>query len=204
MLWNPFFKRRSTSLIFFFTSALHLCCLLRLGMLVMSCPSTTNEPESCSSEGSSCTASSSITTASAPSSMSGHTHAITDAASNSKTSAPPPPPLPPPPPGAPPPPPPPATSGTNTRKKRRVRSFFWKPIPEEKVRGKPNIWTLAVRQQQYQIDVRSVEELFGQQEETSTGVRATAPYTATSHRVSRSHSFKESTKEEVSGCHDHT
>lgn len=170
----------------------------------MSCPSTTNEPESCSSEGSSCTASSSIIPPSAPSSMSGHTHAITDAASNSKTSAPPPPPLPPLPPGAPPPPPPPATSTTNARKKRRVRSFFWKPIPEEKVRGKPNIWTLAVRQQQYQIDVRSVEELFGQQEEAWTGARATAPSTATSHRISRSRSFKESTKEEVSGCNDHT
>lgn len=71
------------------------------------------------------------------------------------------------------------------------------------MRGKPNIWTLAVRQQQYQIDVRSVEELFGQQEETATGARATTPYAATSHRVSRSRSFKESTKEEVSGCHDH-
>ncbi|CAF96578.1 unnamed protein product, partial [Tetraodon nigroviridis] len=91
--------------------------------------------------------------------------------------------------------PPPAAPG---RKKRRVRSFFWKPIPEEKVRGKPNIWTLAVRQQQYQIDVRSVEELFGQQEEAATGARAAAQHAATSHRVSRSRSFKESTKEEIS------
>uniref|UniRef100_H3C3F4 FH2 domain containing 1 n=1 Tax=Tetraodon nigroviridis TaxID=99883 RepID=H3C3F4_TETNG len=114
-----------------------------------------------------------------------------------------------PPPSPPPPPRPPcphtltpsamrATSTTNIRKKRRVRSFFWKPIPEEKVRGKPNIWTLAVRQQQYQIDVRSVEELFGQQEEAATGARAAAQHAATSHRVSRSRSFKESTKEEIS------
>ncbi|KAG7461679.1 hypothetical protein MATL_G00193730 [Megalops atlanticus] len=51
------------------------------------------------------------------------------------------------------------------RKKKRVRSFFWKTIPEEKVRAKPNIWTLASRQQQYQIDARTIEELFGQQEE---------------------------------------
>nr|XP_046274012.1 FH2 domain-containing protein 1 [Scatophagus argus] len=172
-------------------------------MLVMSCPSTTNEPESCSSEGSSCTTSSSITT-SDPSSMSGHTHtappSLSNAPDTSKHEAPPPPPLPPPPPGAPPPPPPPATTSTshNTRKKRRVRSFFWKPIPEEKVRGKPNIWTLAVRQQQYQIDIRSVEELFGQQEEAVSGIRGTSPASGTSSRVSRSRSFKESSKDEIS------
>ncbi|XP_028262911.1 FH2 domain-containing protein 1 [Parambassis ranga] len=165
-------------------------------MLVMSCPSTTHEPESCSSEGSSCTTSS--VTTSDPSSMSGHTHGPPD---STKHEAPPPPPLPPPPPGAPPPLPPSATTMStnhNIRKKRRVRSFFWKPIPEEKVRGKPNIWTMAVRQQQYQIDVRSVEELFGQQEDAGTGLRASAPPTGTSVRVSRSRSFKETSKDEIS------
>uniref|UniRef100_A0A3B4YQP2 FH2 domain containing 1 n=1 Tax=Seriola lalandi dorsalis TaxID=1841481 RepID=A0A3B4YQP2_SERLL len=166
----------------------------------MSCPSTTNEPESCSSEGSSCTTSS-ITT-SDPSSMSGHAAlpSLSVGPDTSKHGAPPPPPLPPPPPGAPPLPPPLATTSTNhnARKKRRVRSFFWKPIPEEKVRGKPNIWTLAVRQQQYQIDVRSVEELFGQQEEALTGIRGAAPTTGSSARVSRSRSFKESSKDEIS------
>lgn len=65
------------------------------------------------------------------------------------------------------------------------------------MRGKPNIWTLAVRQQQYQIDVRSVEELFGHQEETATCGRGTASHAGTSNHVSRSRSFKESTKEEV-------
>ncbi|KAE8300379.1 FH2 domain-containing protein 1 [Larimichthys crocea] len=168
-------------------------------MLVMSCPSSTNEPESCSSEGSSCTTSSNII--SDPSSMSGHTHdtlpSLSDAPDTSKHRAPPPPPLPPPPPGAPPPPPPPF-SNHNARKKRRVRSFFWKPIPEEKVRGKPNIWTLAVRQQQYQIDVRSVEELFGQQEDAGTGLRGSTPASGNSSRVSRSCSFKESSKDEIS------
>ncbi|KAK2817256.1 hypothetical protein Q5P01_025447 [Channa striata] len=171
-------------------------------MLVMSCPSTTNEPESSSSEGSSCTTSS--VTTSDPSSMSRSTQptlpSLSDAPDTSKPEAPPPPPLPPPPPGAPPPPPPPVTASAshNARKKRRVRSFFWKPIPEEKVRGKPNIWTLAVRQQQYQIDVRSVEELFGQQEEAVTGTRGVAPTPGTSGRVSRSRSFKESSKDEIS------
>ncbi|KAM6940351.1 FH2 domain-containing protein 1 [Xenentodon cancila] len=171
-------------------------------MLVMSCSSTSNEPESCSSEGSSCNISS-ITT-SDPSSMSEQTNgtlaSLSDVPDITKHEAPPPPPLPPPPPGAPPPPPPPSTTSTNhnTRKKRRVRSFFWKPIPEEKVRGKPNIWTLAVRQQQYQIDVRSVEELFGQQEEAVAGLRGAAAATASTARVSRSRSFKESSKDEIS------
>lgn len=49
-----------------------------------------------------------------------------------------------------------------------MRSFFWKTIPEEQVRGKTNIWTLAAKQQhQYQIDKKTIEELFGQQEDTS-------------------------------------
>ncbi|XP_010788498.1 FH2 domain-containing protein 1 [Notothenia coriiceps] len=168
-------------------------------MLVMSCPSTTNEPESCCSEGSSCPASS-ITT-SDPSSMSGHTNttlpSLSDDPDTSKHESPPP--RPPPPPGAPPPPPPPpATTTHNARKKRRVRSFFWKPIPEEKVRGKPNIWTMSVRQQQYQIDVRSVEELFGQQEEAMAGIRGATLAAGASTGVSRSRSFKESSKGEIS------
>uniref|UniRef100_A0A452UMG3 FH2 domain containing 1 n=1 Tax=Ursus maritimus TaxID=29073 RepID=A0A452UMG3_URSMA len=54
-------------------------------------------------------------------------------------------------------------------KKKRMRSFFWKTIPEEQVRGKTNIWTLAARQQHhYQIDAKTIEELFGQQEDTTT------------------------------------
>ncbi|XP_041642121.1 FH2 domain-containing protein 1 [Cheilinus undulatus] len=168
-------------------------------MLVMSFLPTSNEPESCSSEGSSCTTSSNTT--SDPSSMSAHTHAnipsLSDDPDTSSHKAPPPPPLPPPPPPDAPPPPP-TTTNQNTRKKRRVRSFFWKPIPEERVREKPNIWTLAVRQQQYQIDVQSVEELFGQQEEALTGIRGPRPATGTSTHISRSRSFKESTKEDVS------
>uniref|UniRef100_A0A8C4WEY3 FH2 domain containing 1 n=1 Tax=Gopherus evgoodei TaxID=1825980 RepID=A0A8C4WEY3_9SAUR len=47
----------------------------------------------------------------------------------------------PPPPGVPPPPPPPPPPGPT--KKKRMRSFFWKTIPEEQVRGKTNIWTIA-------------------------------------------------------------
>lgn len=100
----------------------------------------------------------------------------------------------------PPPPPPPPQSLTTlgppngSRRKRRVRSFYWKPIPEEKVHGKPNIWTLAVRQQHYQIDVKSVEELFGQQEETRTQSSSHNPRPGTCRG-----SFKDS-KDEVSVC----
>ncbi|KAM4834477.1 FH2 domain-containing protein 1 isoform 1-T2 [Thomomys bottae] len=90
----------------------------------------------------------------------------------------PPPPLPPPLPGGPPVPPPPPPPGlpptshmngySTLGKKKRMRSFFWKTIPEEQVRGKTNIWTLAARQQHhYQIDTKTIEELFGQQEDTA-------------------------------------
>ncbi|KAM8808344.1 FH2 domain-containing protein 1 [Eudromia elegans] len=92
------------------------------------------------------------------------------------TTAPPPPCPPPPPPGGPPPPPPlpapslppppPLLNGHDSHgRKKRMRSFFWKTIPEEQVRGKTNIWTIAARPQ-YQIDTKTIEELFGQQEET--------------------------------------
>uniref|UniRef100_A0A8B9FD96 FH2 domain containing 1 n=1 Tax=Amazona collaria TaxID=241587 RepID=A0A8B9FD96_9PSIT len=100
----------------------------------------------------------------------------------------------------PPPPPPPPLPGPNAPlppqlinghdshgKKKRMRSFFWKTIPEEQVRGKTNIWTIAARPQ-YQIDTKTIEELFGQQEETK-------PQDLRSRSLKSS--FKE-TKEEVS------
>ncbi|MGH0154180.1 UNVERIFIED_CONTAM: hypothetical protein FKN15_030032 [Acipenser sinensis] len=81
---------------------------------------------------------------------------------------------------------------SKNHKKKRVRSFFWKTIPEEQVRGKPNIWTLAARRHTYQIDAKTVEELFGQQDEA----RSTASAGGQNVRGSRA-SFTE-TKEEVS------
>ncbi|NWS80297.1 FHDC1 protein, partial [Toxostoma redivivum] len=100
----------------------------------------------------------------------------------------------------PPPPPPPPLPGPNIplppqlvnghdshSKKKRMRSFFWKTIPEEQVRGKNNIWTIAARPQ-YQIDTKTIEELFGQQEEAKP---------QDSRNRSLKSSFKE-TKEEVS------
>lgn len=100
---------------------------------------------------------------------------------------PPPPPPPPPLPGPTPPLPPPLTNGHDSHgRKKRMRSFFWKTIPEEQVRGKTNIWTIAARPQ-YQIDTKTIEELFGQQEETK-------PQDTRSRSLKSS--FKE-TKEEV-------
>ncbi|CAN0129951.1 unnamed protein product [Bubo scandiacus] len=98
-------------------------------------------------------------------------------------------------PAVPPPPPPCPLTGApplinghdNHGKKKRMRSFFWKTIPEEQVRGKNNIWTIAARPQ-YQIDTKTIEELFGQQEETK-------PQDPRSRSLKSS--FKE-TKEEVS------
>ncbi|AWO97251.1 putative FH2 domain-containing protein 1-like [Scophthalmus maximus] len=53
-------------------------------------------------------------------------------------------------------------AGGGLRKKNRVRSFFWKKIPEEQVKGRANLWTQGGVQQQYQIDAQTIEELFGQ------------------------------------------
>ncbi|NWW61739.1 FHDC1 protein, partial [Ifrita kowaldi] len=86
------------------------------------------------------------------------------------------------------PPPAPLVNGHDSHgKKKRMRSFFWKTIPEEQVRGKNNIWTIAARPQ-YQIDTKTIEELFGQQEEAKP---------QDSRNRSLKSSFKE-TKEEVS------
>ncbi|XP_078100399.1 uncharacterized protein LOC144513255 [Sander vitreus] len=76
----------------------------------------------------------------------------------------PPPPPPPPPPPIPPPPPPPLLPGLGNpvgglTRKKSVRSFFWKTIPEDKVKGRANLWTQG-QVQQHQIDVQTIEELF--------------------------------------------
>ncbi|XP_070710477.1 FH2 domain-containing protein 1-like [Pempheris klunzingeri] len=112
---------------------------------------------------------------------------------------PPPPAPPPPPPLLPPPPPPPlppllpglGDPVGGLRKKKRVRSFFWKTIPEDQVKGRANLWTQGRVQQQYQIDVQTIEELFGQND-----CQSNAKSTPTSGGKTRS-SFRES-KEEVS------
>lgn len=73
-----------------------------------------------------------------------------------------------PPPAPPLPPPLPVESSV----KRRVRSFYWKPIPEDRVKQHdgPNLWTLGrqSREPAFHIDVRAIEELFGQREDAPT------------------------------------
>ncbi|KAF6725697.1 FH2 domain-containing protein 1 [Oryzias melastigma] len=73
-------------------------------------------------------------------------------------------PPPPAPPLPPPPPPPPGGPGIGLKKKKRVRSFFWKTIPAEQVKGRANVWTQDEVQQSFQIDVQKIEELFCQNE----------------------------------------
>lgn len=106
------------------------------------------------------------------------------------------PPPPPPPPLLPPPPPPmpPLLPGLGNpvggmRKKKRVRSFFWKTIPEDQVKGRPNLWTQGGVQQQYQIDVKTIEELFGQDCQSNSK--------ATSTRGGKTRSSFREAKEEV-------
>lgn len=75
-----------------------------------------------------------------------------------------------------PPLPPPLLLGDPVQKKRRVRSFYWKPIPEERVKrqDRPNLWTLGrhSRETSYHIDIRAIEELFGQRDDTRSPAAA--------------------------------
>ncbi|MEQ2215237.1 hypothetical protein XENOCAPTIV_029414 [Xenoophorus captivus] len=101
---------------------------------------------------------------------------------------------PPPPAPLPPPPPPPllptglAGNPGGLKKKKRVRSFFWKTIPAEKVKGRANLWTQGQVEQNFQIDVQKIEELFTQND---------GPPTSTTIRGGRARVSRES-KDEVS------
>ncbi|CAL8383930.1 unnamed protein product [Arctogadus glacialis] len=53
------------------------------------------------------------------------------------------------------------------QKKRRVRSFLWKTIPAEKVRGGANLWSQG-QGQQHEMDISTIHELFGQKDRPST------------------------------------
>ncbi|KAL7858997.1 hypothetical protein SRHO_G00141440 [Serrasalmus rhombeus] len=91
------------------------------------------------------------------------------------------------------PPPPPPLPGSG-RQRRRVRSFYWKPIPEERIhqRGEPNLWTLgrAAGKRMFHIDVKTIEELFGQHDNTRSP-------TTTSRRSSQSHGSVQESKKEI-------
>lgn len=93
-----------------------------------------------------------------------------------------------------PPLPPPLPLGNPVQRKRRVRSFYWKPIPEERVKrqDRPNLWTLGrhSRETSFHIDIRAIEELFGQRDDTrSPG--------ATNRRKSRGRGSVKDLREQV-------
>ncbi|XP_077466098.1 uncharacterized protein LOC144082686 [Stigmatopora argus] len=87
------------------------------------------------------------------------------------TAAPLPPPLPPPPPPPPlpPPPPPPASSSpiarTDSACRSRLRKLNWERIPKEKVEGRKSVWSGAgMGEDEFPIDLHSLDELFGQKD----------------------------------------
>ncbi|XP_016108221.1 FH2 domain-containing protein 1 isoform X2 [Sinocyclocheilus grahami] len=65
-----------------------------------------------------------------------------------------------------PPLPPPLPVRNPEERKRRVRSFFWKPIPEDRVKqqNRPNLWS---SRDPFHIDIRAIEELFGHEDTPS-------------------------------------
>ncbi|KAL0150007.1 hypothetical protein M9458_054666, partial [Cirrhinus mrigala] len=61
--------------------------------------------------------------------------------------------------------------GNPAERKRRVRSFYWKPIPEDRVKQQdgPNLWSLGGSSRGLlHIDIRAIEELFGQEDTPSS------------------------------------
>ncbi|XP_016369139.1 FH2 domain-containing protein 1 [Sinocyclocheilus rhinocerous] len=65
-----------------------------------------------------------------------------------------------------PPLPPPLPVRNPAGRKRRVRSFYWKPIPEDRVKQQngPNLWS---SRDPFHIDIRAIEELFGYEDTPS-------------------------------------
>ncbi|KAG9269444.1 FH2 domain-containing protein 1-like [Astyanax mexicanus] len=92
------------------------------------------------------------------------------------------------------PPPPPPLPGLGQRK-RRVRSFYWKPIPEERVhqRSEPNLWTLghSTEKHTFHIDIKTIEELFGQHDNTRS-------QTTTNSKSSQSPGLLQEPRKEIS------
>lgn len=83
-----------------------------------------------------------------------------------------------PPPPPPPPPLPPASSApfsrTESARRSRLRKLNWERIPKEKVEGRKSVWSgAAPGEDEFPIDLHSLDELFGQkdskpQDRTST------------------------------------
>ncbi|XP_038155004.1 FH2 domain-containing protein 1 [Cyprinodon tularosa] len=80
-----------------------------------------------------------------------------------------PPPGPPPPPPPPPPLPPPLSSSpfsrANAARQSRLRKLNWERIPKEKVEGRKSVWSgAAPDEDEFPIDLHSLDELFGQKD----------------------------------------
>nr|XP_015831430.2 FH2 domain-containing protein 1 [Nothobranchius furzeri] len=78
-------------------------------------------------------------------------------------------PLPPPPPPPLPPPPPPAESSpfrrTDSIRQSQLRKLNWERIPKEKVEGRKSVWSgAAPGEDEFPIDLHSLDELFGQKD----------------------------------------
>lgn len=97
----------------------------------------------------------------------------------------------------PPPAPPPPQLVENIQRRRRIRSFYWKPIPEERIhqRGSPNLWTFAKHsdKHKFHIDIRTIEDLFGHNEKL--------PVATASSKTSRVHSGLSEQNKEVEISH---
>ncbi|XP_059384501.1 FH2 domain-containing protein 1 [Carassius carassius] len=75
-----------------------------------------------------------------------------------------------------PPLPPPLPIGNPAERKRRVRSFYWKPIPEDRVKHQdgPNLWSFdRSSRDPLHIDIRAIEELFGHEDTSSASTTST-------------------------------
>uniref|UniRef100_A0A672KZA4 FH2 domain-containing protein n=1 Tax=Sinocyclocheilus grahami TaxID=75366 RepID=A0A672KZA4_SINGR len=69
----------------------------------------------------------------------------------------------------PPPPPPPVSASGLTRvdsgRKHRLRNLNWERIPKERVEGRKSVWSGSLDEDcELSIDLRSLDELFGQKE----------------------------------------
>uniref|UniRef100_A0A9J8AW92 FH2 domain containing 5 n=1 Tax=Cyprinus carpio carpio TaxID=630221 RepID=A0A9J8AW92_CYPCA len=87
-----------------------------------------------------------------------------------------------------PPLPPPLPEGNLVEKKRRVRSFYWKPIPEDRVKQQdgPNLWSLGQSSRDpLHIDIRAIEELFGHEDTPSATTTSATTSTTTSATIGR-------------------
>ncbi|XP_026093113.1 FH2 domain-containing protein 1-like isoform X2 [Carassius auratus] len=87
-----------------------------------------------------------------------------------------------------PPLPPPLPIGNPAERKRRVKSFYWKPIPEDRVKHQdgPNLWSFdRSSRDPLHIDIRAIEELFGHEDTPPASTTSTTTSTTISTTIGR-------------------